>query len=129
MVKDIKNIGFLEEKVLNILWDKKEATAREIWKALKKDKEYAYSTIRTILTRLVEKKIISQKMDKDKRMYIYTPILTKNELERKIIKRTLDNLLERFEKSTISYLVEKLSESDEDIEKIKKKLEEMKKDV
>jgi len=124
---DIKNIGPLEEKVLNILWNKKTATARDIWRELKKEREYAYSTIRTILTRLVEKKIISQKMDKNKRMYIYTPILTKNKLERKIVKATINSLLERFEKSTISYLVENLSESDEDVEKIKRKLEEMRK--
>jgi predicted transcriptional regulator len=128
-VAKIKNIGPLEEKVMNILWKKKEASAREIWRALGKKEEYAYSTVRTILTRLVEKKIVSQKMNEDERMYIYTPILTKNELERKIIRGTLDNLLKRFEKSTISYLAGSLSESDEDIEKIKKKLEEMKKDV
>ena len=114
---------------MNILWNIRKASARDIWRALGKKEEYAYSTVRTILTRLVEKKIVSQKMNEDKRMYIYTPILTKNELERKIIRRTLGNLLDRFEKSTIDYLTESLSESDEDIEKIKKKLEEMKKNV
>jgi hypothetical protein len=49
-------------------------------------------------------------------------------LEKTIVKTTLSDLLKRFEQSTINYLAEELSESEEDIEKIKQKLAEMKKD-
>ncbi|MEF8848889.1 MAG: BlaI/MecI/CopY family transcriptional regulator [Candidatus Thermoplasmatota archaeon] len=124
-----KNVGPLERKILSILWKKREATAREICTYLeKKDKRRAYSTVRTIIKRLVRKKIISQHRHPTKRQYIYSPLVTKNELETTIVKKTLTNLLERFEKSTINYLAEELSESKEDIEKIKQKLAEMKKD-
>ena len=62
-------------------------------------------------------------------VYIYTPLLTKNELEKKIIHGVIAELLRRYEQSTISYLAEGLSDNEEDIEKIKQKLDEMKKDV
>ena len=123
----IKNIGPLERKVLEILWDKKQATAREISDSLEKlDERRAYSTVRTIIKRLVEKKIIAEKTDNDKRTFIYTPLLSKEELEKTIVGSILGELLNRFNQSTISYLAEGLSDNEKEIKKIKKKLNEMK---
>ena len=125
-----KNIGPLERKVLDILWSKNEASAREICSALEEQGERrAYSTIRTIINRLVKKKIIAQRLDKQERMYIYTPLLKKNELEKKIVHSVIGDMLRRFEHSTISYLAEELSDNKKDIEKIKQKLAELKKNA
>jgi len=124
----IKNIGPLERKILDILWKKKEATAREICNILEKNGERrAYSTVRTIINRLVKKKIIAQRIDPEERVYIYLPLIAKNDLEKKIVHSILGELFRRFENSTISYLAEELSDNEKDIEKIKQKLGEMKK--
>ena len=124
-----KNVGPLERKILSILWLKREATAREICSSLEdSDQRRAYSTVRTIIKRLVKKKIISQHRHPTNRQYIYTPLVTKDELETTIIRKTLSDLFKRFEQSTINYLAEELSENREDIEKLKQKLAEMKKD-
>jgi len=124
----IKNIGPLERKILDILWDKKEATAREISYELEKDGDRkAYSTVRTIIRRLVNKKIIAERMDKKEKIYKYIPIITKEQLEKSIVHSVIGELLKRFEESTISYLTKELSENDEDVEKIKNKLDELKK--
>ncbi|RLF41774.1 MAG: hypothetical protein DRN12_02245 [Thermoplasmata archaeon] len=125
-----KNIGPLEREVLEILWSKKEATAREICTALEeRGNRKAYSTIRTIMNRLVKKKVVSQRPDDNNRIYIYAPIYTKRELEKKIVHNLFGELLKRFEQSTISYLAEELSDNEEEIEKIKQKLAEMKNNV
>ena len=124
----IKNIGPLERKILEILWKKQEATAREIAYELEKEGDRkAYSTVRTIIRRLVNKKIIAERMDKKEKIYKYIPIITKEQLEKSIVHSVIGELLKRFEESTISYLAEELSENDEDIEKIKNKLDELKK--
>ena len=123
----IKNIGPLERKMLEILWKKQEATAREIAYELEKEGDRkAYSTVRTIIRRLVNKKIIAERMDKKEKIYKYIPIITKEQLEKSIVHSVIGELLKRFEESTISYLAEELSENDEDIEKIKNKLDELK---
>jgi len=124
----IKNVGPLEQKVLAILWQNQEATARDICSNLEEQGERrAYSTIRTIINRLVKKKIVSQRMDPTERIYIYSPIYTKNELEKRIIHGLLGDMLRKFEQSTINYLAEELSENEEEIKRIKQKLAEMKK--
>jgi predicted transcriptional regulator len=126
----IKNIGPLERKVLEILWDKEEASARVISYSLEEIGERrAYSTVRTIIRRLVKKKIIAEKMDKKERIYIYKPLITKSQLEKTIVHSVIGELLRRFENSTINYLAEELSDTDEDINKLKQKLDEMKKNV
>ena len=123
----IKNIGPLERKILEILWDKKQATARDISNSLEEIGERrAYSTVRTIIKRLVDKKIISERTDKDERTFIYIPLISKEELEKTIVGSILGELLAKFNQSTISYLAEELSDNDEEIKKIKKKLNEMK---
>ncbi len=123
----IKNIGPLECKVLEILWIKKQATAREISNSLEEmDERRAYSTVRTIIKRLVKKKIIAETTDPNERTFIYIPLLTKDELEKTIVDCVLGELLSRFKKSTISYLAEELSDNEEENKKIKQKLNEMK---
>lgn len=123
----IKNIGPLERKVLEILWNKKQATARDISNSLELIGERrAYSTVRTIIKRLVDKKIIAETTDYDDRTFIYVPLLSKEELEKIIVRSVLGELLSRFKQSTISYLAEELSDNEKEIKKIKEKLNEMK---
>ena len=94
----IKNIGPLERKILDILWKKKEATAREICNILEKNGERrAYSTVRTIINRLVKKKIIAQRIDPEERVYIYLPLIAKNDLEKNwaVIAEAIQTILRR----------------------------------
>jgi BlaI family transcriptional regulator, penicillinase repressor len=126
----VRNIGPLEKKVLNILWIKENATAREICTSLEATGERrAYSTVRTIIKRLVKKRIIKETEDQKERQYVYSPLMTKQELEKSIINKVLGDLLNKFEQSTINYLAEELSDNDEDIDKLKQKLTEMKKNA
>ena len=126
----VGNIGQLEEKVLEVLWKLGKASAREVCSALEATSDRrAYSTVRTILGRLAKKGIVSQQMDRNLKVYIYAPLLSRAELENRIVQRTLRGLLDRFENATISYLAENLSEDDQDTRRIRKQLREMKRDV
>ena len=126
----VGNIGELEEKVLDVLWRLKSASAREVCSALEAANDRrAYSTVRTILGRLAKKRIVSQRMDRDLKVYIYSPILSKAQLEENIVRRTIRGLLDRFETTTISYLSENLSDDDESVKRIRKQLREMKRNV
>ena len=117
----------MEQKILEILWKRESASARDVCNALEEIGERkTYSTVRTILNRLVTKKVISQKLGSDKRTYVYYPKKTREEMGGEIVQKALQDLMTKFEKSTINYLSENLADNDEDIEKIKKKLKELK---
>lgn len=129
MMTMIANLGPLEKKILEILWRIEKGTARDVCTELEKaGKRKAYSTVRTILNRLMEKDVIVQKKDRKEGIYIYSPVASKKEFERRIVEKTFNDLLSNFGASTISYLTENLSESEEDVKKIKEKLRGMRKD-
>ena len=50
-----------EWQVMNALWQEHPATAREIEERLPPGTRWAYTTIRTMLTRLVEKEVVSER--------------------------------------------------------------------
>ena len=66
-----KPLGPLEHAVMQILWDRQQATSDEVRKALPQDQEFKASTIRTILRRLEEKEYLRHEVEG--RTYVYRP--------------------------------------------------------
>ena len=73
-----------EWQIMNALWDKHPATARQIASRLPKGVNWAYTTIKTMLTRLVEKKAIKEQ--KNGNTSIYDPIVTRKNARRNALK-------------------------------------------
>ena len=113
--------GDLEEKVMEVLWKKGSATVSEVRKSLK-DK-FAHTTIMTILDRLYKKGIL--KRDKEGKGYRYYPIVSKEEFEKMVAKKVVKDITKTDPSLAIAAfegIVENLSK--EDIEKLKKLIEE-----
>ncbi len=113
--------GDLEEKVMEVLWKKGSATVSEVKKALK-DK-FAHTTIMTILDRLYKKGIL--KREKEGKGYRYYTIISKEEFEKMVAKKVVKDITKTNPSLAIAAfegIVENLSK--EDIEKLKKLIEE-----
>ena len=125
----VRSIGPLEKEILDILWVLGSATARDVCNEMEsRGNRKAYSTVRTLLNRLVEKGCITSKKAETGRSYIYNPKYTEREIGEKVVEKTLLSLMERFEGATVSYLAENLSDNEEEVDRIKKKLQELKED-
>jgi predicted transcriptional regulator len=55
-----KVLGFLEAEVMGAVWQRKEATVRDVREALKRKKAYSFNTIMTVMNRLVEKGLLKK---------------------------------------------------------------------
>jgi predicted transcriptional regulator len=64
-----------EWQIMNALWKKNPATARDLTEHLPKETNWAYTTIKTMLSRLVAKKIISER--KQGNTSVYEPLISK----------------------------------------------------
>ena len=73
-----------EWQIMNTLWEDWPATARKIADRLPENVNWAYTTIKTMLTRLSEKKIIKE--TKKGSIGIYEPILTRKNARRSALK-------------------------------------------
>jgi BlaI family transcriptional regulator, penicillinase repressor len=103
-------LGPLEERILEALWQRRNATVRELLQAGYDD--LAYTTVMTTLDRLYKKGLLTR--DAEGRAFRYTPRFTRQELHREAAGQALRQMLDASPASSLplSYLVEILTERD-----------------
>jgi predicted transcriptional regulator len=97
-------LGQLEQIVMAVLWrgDAGEAmSVTDVHVALPQEPPVAYTTVKTTMERLADKGILEQ--EKSGKAYLYRTALTEEDLERRIVTATLDNLVERFPQAVASF--------------------------
>lgn len=89
-------LGPLEREILILIWKKKCVTVNcvlpEINKVRKKNDQLAYTTVMTILKRLVDKEVL--KREKDGRTYAYKPQTPKQEFIDHIVSQTISEMVD-----------------------------------
>jgi predicted transcriptional regulator len=103
-------LGPLEERLLEALWQRGDATVREVVDSACPD--LAYTTVMTTLDRLFKKKLLSRQAEG--RAFRYSPRCTREELHREAAGQALRQLLNASPASSLplSYLVEIVTEQD-----------------
>ena len=103
-------LGPLEERVLEALWQRGPATVRELLEGGYND--LAYTTVMTTLDRLFKKGVLTR--EAEGRAFRYTPRFTRAELHREAAGEAVRRMLDASPASSLplSYLVEILSERD-----------------
>ncbi len=122
-------LGKLEREVLEQLWGSGETSVRQVCAAF--DERIAYTTVMTTLDRLYKKQLLSRR--KDGRAFVYTALVTREELEQGIREDVIDGLLGLGNQSVepvLACIVDAVSERDreslDDLDRlIKKKLQEL----
>lgn len=92
-----------EWKIMNVLWDKSPATAREVLERLEADTEWAYTTVKTMLTRLEEKQAVRSRMRAN--TAVYEPIVTRNSARRSALRTVIDSAFDGAFGSMLHFLV------------------------
>ena len=103
-------LGPLEERLLNSLWKRKNATVRELLEDGCQD--LAYTTVMTTLDRLFKKNLLAREVEG--RAFRYAPRFTRQELNQEMAGHAFRQLLDASPASSmpLSYLVEILTERD-----------------
>jgi|SRR6266545_665757 len=106
-------LGRLEQQVMDDLWGRgRSASVREVREAL--GTTFAYTTLMTTLDRLYKKGLLER--TKDGRAFLYAPRVSREQLQRGLLSRVLDELLGRATTETarpvLSTLVEAVSQAD-----------------
>ncbi len=85
-------LGRLEQQVMDDLWGRgRPASVRDVREAL--GAALAYTTLMTTLDRLYKKGLLER--TKDGRAFVYTPRVSRDQLQRGLLTRALDGLLGR----------------------------------
>ncbi len=82
-------LGKLERQVLDEAWRRSEVSVRDIFLAF--DEKVAYTTLMTTLDRLYKKRLLERR--KDGRAFLYSPAVSRDELEHGIREDVIEGLL------------------------------------
>jgi len=93
-----------EWQIMNALWIKSPATAREVADRLPAQVNWAYTTIKTMLTRLADKQIVSE--EKRGKASVYEPRMVQSKARKGALKSFVDSALGGALGPLVHYLVE-----------------------
>lgn len=100
------NLGPLEREIMDSIWQTNEITVREVHSSLKKKRDVAYTTIMTVMGRLVDKGFLTRK--KQGKAYLYFPKKTKGQTAKGEIKRIVDSLVDQYGKEAVVAFTDEL---------------------
>jgi BlaI family penicillinase repressor len=110
-----------EWQIMNALWQKHPATAREIMDRLPAGVNWAYTTIKTMLTRLVEKNAVSE--IKQGNTSVYDPLVSQQKARLSAFRSLLDQAFDGAIGPLVHFLTEEKQLSAKEKEELVRILE------
>lgn len=93
-----------EWQIMKALWEKHPATAREVMERLPAGVKWAYTTIKTMLTRLVEKQLVSEA--KQGNTSLYDPLISQRKARLSAFRSLLETAFDGAMGPLVHFLVE-----------------------
>jgi len=112
-----------ELRLMEIIWERNEATVNEILEALPKDNPPAYNTVLTIM-RILEKKGYVTHV-KEGRAFVYRAVIDRNIARRKAVRHLMNNFFENSPGLLMQNIIEDERISAQDLERLKKMIEDI----
>lgn len=100
-------LGSVQLRIMRVLWDEGEATARRITEALSQSTPIAHSTVQTLLRQLAAKRAVAH--EQRDRTFVFRPLVAEQDVSRS----AAQDLLSRVFQGSISGLVTHLLESED----------------
>ena len=116
-----------ELEILNILWQRNEATVREVHEELAKNKDVGYTTTLKLMQIMNEKGLVRR--DESMRTHLYQPAVNKEKTQKHLLNKMIDSL---FGGSSTQLVLQALGTgdqklSDDELEKIQTLINNLKK--
>ena len=98
-----ENVGLTELQlaILHVLWQRGEATSREVREALARP--LALTTVATLLSRLEKKGVLDHR--RRGRAHVFRPTVTRSEVRRSMVRELAENLFEGKPSQIVSHLL------------------------
>lgn len=114
--------GKVQMRIMQVLWKKKRANAREITDELNKIEPIAHSTVQTLLRKLEAKEAVDHEIDN--RTFIFYPIVKAEKVTQSALREFIDRIFAGSPSGLVSYLIKHEKISKEDLQKIRQLIKE-----
>jgi predicted transcriptional regulator len=92
---------------MRLLWEDKRSTVKKIHRQLAQQRDIAYTTVMTTMSRLAEKGVLNRY--RDGLAYVYTPAITEDEFVSLVVSQVLDGLMDDYSEMASEYMIDYLA--------------------
>lgn len=103
-----KTLSNLEREAMDIIWQKKECSVRDVVNELQKKRKIAYTTVATIVQRLENKGIVTKQ--EEGKTYIYKSRLTKESYTKRIAQGFIRNFVQSFGNTAVASFADSIDD-------------------
>lgn len=103
----VKVLGPLETDIMQIIWQDERSTVKKVHRKLSQQREIAYTTVMTTMSRLAEKGVLRR--HREGLAYVYTPAITEADFVTMVVQQVLDGLLDDYSTTAIDYMIDYLA--------------------
>lgn len=114
-----------ELEILQILWEKENATVREVHEELSKNKDSGYTTTLKLLQIMFEKGIVTR--DDSNKTHIYQPAITKQKTQKQMLDKMINTLFAGSSTQLVLQALGNQKASKDELDEIQKYLDNLKK--
>lgn len=119
-----ERISEAEYAVMEVLWQRGTSSAADVCEIICPQREWSLATVKTLLSRLVQKGAITA--SPDGRRYLYSPVIARSDYVEEESQRLVDRLFGGKAASLVAHLAEREALSDADLVEIEALLKELK---
>ena len=114
-----------ELEILQILWEKENATVREVHEELSKNKDSGYTTTLKLLQIMFEKGLVTR--DDSNKTHIYQPAITKQKTQKQMLDKMINTLFAGSSTQLVLQALGNQKASKDELDEIQKYLDNLKK--
>lgn len=103
-------LGDLEHAIMDVVWSRSELSVREVLEALRLDRRPAYTTVMTVMNRLVQKGMLKRKSDGQS--FHYSPATTKAAYLERTSRQVVSRFIKAFGDVAIAQFIDVLDDVD-----------------
>ena len=112
-----------EWQIMKVLWKQHPATTRDILEQLSENINWAYTTVKTMLTRLVAKGAVSER--KRANTSVYEPLISQKKARLTALRSAVDKVLDGTVEPLVHYLIDEQKLSEKQRQRLIQLLEDM----
>lgn len=120
--KKSKILTETEQRIMRVLWDRGEASVRDVTDALKADHGTAYTTVLTQLRILTDKGYAAPRQEG--RAFIYRPLVSRNEARSQALRQLLGQFFDGSPESLAQHLMKDTDLDLDELAEIRKRIDE-----
>ncbi len=117
-----QQFGAVQLKIMQVLWEKGQANAREITSVLNRDEEIAHSTVQTLLRQLEDKGAVSH--DRKDRTFVFRALVDQDMVVKSEVRQLKNRLFSGSAAGLMAYLLKQEKIDLEEMNEIKRMIQE-----